>query len=99
MVNRKNTTSKIKAEIVLTLLRGVDSSWRKMSADYQLNGFNIRASEALIKEIGEKVFKEGQILMSNYFLIDPNAEVLIDKLPRPSQLTQLEEALNKVLIK
>ncbi|HEY5593185.1 MAG TPA: thioredoxin-like domain-containing protein [Paludibacter sp.] len=74
-----------------------DTNWRKMSAYYQLNGFNIRASEALIKEIGEKVFMGNPIMIPRYFLLDPNAEVLNDKLPRPSQLTQLEEALNKVL--
>lgn len=76
-----------------------DSSWRKMSAYYQLNCINLRASEALVKEIGEKVFKGKPIMIPRYFLIDPNAEILNDNLPRPSKLTQLEEELNRVLKK
>jgi len=74
-----------------------DTNWRKMIGKYQLNCVNFRASEVLQKEISQRVYKGSPIWIPRYLLINSNAEILNDNLPRPSKLNELEEALNKFL--
>lgn len=72
-----------------------DSMWKEMIAHYKLNSYNMRASVSLQKEIREKVYNGNLLSIPRYLLLDANATILNDNLPRPSKLNQLEDALNK----
>jgi len=74
-----------------------DSIWKEMIVHYKLNSYNMRASESLQKEIRDKVYNGNLLSIPRYLLLDANATILNDNLPRPSKIGLLEEALNKVI--
>ncbi|MDR1764264.1 MAG: TlpA family protein disulfide reductase [Dysgonamonadaceae bacterium] len=72
--------------------------WRKDVDYYNLEGFNLIASENLYKDIQLKLNGKIQAVgIPRYILLDSNGNIVNDDLPRPSSLAELKAVLDNLV--
>lgn len=74
-----------------------EGNWKQCIQNYQLEGMHLRASASLLKDIQQQVYGTEEFLIPRYILLSPNGEILHKDLPRPSNYSQLEEALKNII--
>jgi thiol-disulfide isomerase/thioredoxin len=74
-----------------------DSIWRDMIGFYKLDSYNIRANYDLSKDIKEKIYNGGSMMVPRFVLLDSDSQLLGNRLPNPSKGNLLENALDKIL--
>lgn len=74
-----------------------DSIWRDMIGFYKLDSYNIRANNNLSKDIKEKIYNGGSMMVPRFVLLDSDSQLLGNRLPNPSKGNLLENALDKIL--
>lgn len=72
-------------------------AWEGCINRYQLSGFHLIASEALVQNIQKEIYGTDKMEIPRYVLIAPSGEILHKDLPRPSNYSQLEEALKNII--
>ncbi|GHT88028.1 hypothetical protein FACS189474_2390 [Bacteroidia bacterium] len=73
-----------------------DKKWRNDVKQFSLTGYNLRASEALQKDILKRIYKGSKTYnIPLYVLIDPEGNIIDDNLPRPSSIDQGKRILNR----
>lgn len=75
-----------------------EDSWQQCIKKYKLSGFHLLASTELQKSIQEQIYGRDEFTIPRYILLNPNGEIMHTKLPRPSHIKDLKEALDKVII-
>ncbi|MDL2223748.1 TlpA family protein disulfide reductase [Bacteroidales bacterium OttesenSCG-928-M06] len=76
-----------------------NNHWKIKVSDYNLEGYNLRASSQLRKDIEAKLFNYKNISVPRYVLLDKNGEILDSKLPKPSKNDELKKVLDSLFIK
>jgi len=71
--------------------------WKIKTTDYNLEGYNLRASEALHKDIAAKVTGENTFSVPQYLLLDKEGNVISKDLPRPSELDRLKKNFDNLV--
>jgi len=71
--------------------------WKIKTTDYNLKGYNLRASEVLHKDIVAKVTDENNFSVPQYLLLDKEGNVIGKDLPRPSELDSLKKKFDNLV--
>ena len=74
-----------------------DSIWREQIRFHKVEGYHLRASEALKGYLKKQVYEGKPLQVSRYMLLDEEGNVLVGRLPQPSRIEELEKALDKAL--
>ena len=69
--------------------------WKSLVSERGLEGYNLIANELLINDIKTEIYKNNNISIPRYILIDPKGNIVNDNLPRPSNIEALKNVLNK----
>ncbi len=70
-----------------------DAQWKNMIKFYNLEGYHIRANEALDENLREIFGQNGSISIPWYILIDEKGSIIKKHASRPSQIKKLEDEL------
>ncbi|WP_207513227.1 TlpA family protein disulfide reductase [Longitalea luteola] len=73
-----------------------EQKWKEMIKFYDLEGFHLRASEALVKDI-YKVFGNGQSISIPRYAICKDGKIVVDKAKRPQDKNELIKQMESVL--
>lgn len=74
-----------------------DSIWREQIRFHKVEGYHLRASEALKGYLKKQVYEGKPLQVPRYMLLDEEGNVLVGRLPQPSRIEELEKALDKAL--
>lgn len=73
------------------------SNWKEYVDAKQLSGYHLLASEQLVADIKNIIYKKSDIAIPRYLLINKSGEIINDNLPRPSDFENLEKTINKLI--
>lgn len=74
-----------------------EKAWHNCIKHYKLEGYHLRATAELQKDIRQQVYGTDSYDIPRYILIGPNGSVLNKDLPRPSDYPKLKEELDKAI--
>lgn len=70
------------------------SYWEKSIKDLELEGVHIKINNSLYKEIEKEIYGNKPFLIPQYFLMDPNGNVIDKELPRLDEIEEMEKILS-----
>ncbi len=70
------------------------SYWEKSIKDLELEGVHIKTNNSLYKEIEKEIYGNKPFLIPQYFLMDPNGNVIDKELPRLDEIEEMEKILS-----
>lgn len=70
------------------------SYWEKSINDLKLEGVHIKTNNSLYKEIEKEIYGNKPFLIPQYFLMDPNGNVIDKELPRLDEIEEMEKILS-----
>lgn len=73
--------------------------WKKNITQFCLNGFNLRATDNLYKDIKDKIYNGATITIPRYVLLDENGKIVNSELPRPSTMDKFVDVITKIMDK
>lgn len=85
------------ASVYISIDKQQKGAWEGCINRYQLNGFHLLASEALVKDIQKEIYGTDKMEIPRYVLIAPSGKILHKDLPRPSNYPQLKATLKNVI--
>lgn len=74
-----------------------EKAWHNCIKHYKLEGYHLRATAELQKDIRQQVYGTDSYDIPRYILIGPNGSILNKDLPRPSDYPKLKEELDKAI--
>ncbi|RGN34306.1 TlpA family protein disulfide reductase [Bacteroides oleiciplenus] len=74
-----------------------EKAWTNCINHYKLEGFHLRASAELQKNIQEMVYGSDRFDIPRYVLIGPDGKIIHKDLPRPSNYPELKKIIDEVM--
>lgn len=72
-------------------------SWQQCINNYKLSGVHLLASSELQKSIQKQIYGSDEFAIPRYILLNSDGKILHKNLPRPSHISDLKEALGKIM--
>lgn len=73
-----------------------EEPWKKAIETMRISGYHLRASENLLKYLGQEIYQSNQITVPRYILMDNKGKILNTDMSRPSLIDQLKIELDRI---